>query len=152
MPRQIKFFVLSLFLIMGAPVHAGQDEIRQLAEQGDVNAQAKLASMYIMGVNGFEKDEKAASEWILKAAEQGLVEAMVMVAAMYDTGVGFKHNVDTATKWYEKAADKGHGASMAILGRNSAPKGSVGFSYKTMRLRASKQIPTEYAKRILFKK
>lgn len=151
MSKRLKLFVISLLFVLSGLVQAAQEDVLQLAEQGDVNAQAKLASSYLLGVNGFPNDEKLASEWILKAANQGLLEAMVMVAAMYDTGVGFRHNVDTATQWYEKAAAKGHGASMAILGRNPTAKGSVGFSYKTMRLQAGKQIPKEYAKRILFK-
>jgi hypothetical protein len=57
-----------------------------------------------------------------------------------------------ATQWYEKAAVKGHGASLALLGRNETAKGSVAFNYKTARLTAARQIPTEYAKKILLKK
>lgn len=121
------------------------------AEQGDALAQAKLGAVYLLGREGFEVDEQQAAAWMLKAAEQGLLEAEVVVAAMYDSGLGMSQDVKKATHWYEKAAAKGHGASLAILGKNEAPKGSVGFNYQAIRMRAAKQIPNEYAKKILLK-
>ncbi len=57
-----------------------------------------------------------------------------------------------ATQWYGKPATQGHSASMAILGKNDVAKGGIAFSYQAMRLNAAKQIPTEYAKRILLTK
>jgi TPR repeat protein len=57
-----------------------------------------------------------------------------------------------ATNWYEKAAAQGNSASMAILGKNDVAKGGIAFSYQAMRLSAAKQIPAEYAKRILLTK
>ena len=146
----IRVFILSVFLMLGFAAQA--DEVQQSAEQGEALAQAKMGARYILGRDGVEKDEKKAAEWMLKAAKQGLIEAEVVMAALYDRGLGVPHNVDTATQWYEKAAAKGHPASLAILGRNDTAKGSVAFSYKGARLSASRQIPTEYAKRILLKK
>lgn len=125
--------------------------VQILAEQGDALSQAQMGSLYLLGRNGVEVDAQKAAAWMLKAAEQGLLEAEVVVAAMYDSGLGMPQNVNKATQWYEKAAAKGHGASLAILGKNEAPKGSVGFNYQAIRLRASKQIPNEYAKKILLK-
>lgn len=145
-----RLFILSVLLMLGLAVQA--DDVQQSAEQGDALAQAKMGARYILGQEGVEKDEQKAAEWMLKAAKQGLIEAEVVMAALYDRGLGVPHNVDTATQWYEKAAAKGHPASLAILGRNETAKGSVAFSYKTARLSAARQIPTEYAKRILLKK
>ncbi len=125
--------------------------IEQSAQQGDAKAQAKLGAMYLLG-SGVEKDEQQAAEWMLKAANQGYVEAEVIVAAMYDRGLGVKNDVKMATQWYEKAAAQGNTTSMAILGKNDVAKGGVAFSYQGMRLSAAKQIPTEYAKRILLTK
>ncbi|PKM13013.1 MAG: sel1 repeat family protein [Gammaproteobacteria bacterium HGW-Gammaproteobacteria-3] len=130
------------------PAHADPLE---LAQQGDALAQAKLASLYLLGRDGYEANEKEAANWMLKAAEQGLVEAQVVVAAMYDSGLGFAHNVNKATQWYEKAAAQGHGTSLAILGRTQGTKASVAFNYQAMRLNAARQIPKEYAKRFLLK-
>jgi len=63
-----------------------------------------------------------------------------------------KNDVKMATQWYEKAAAQGHTPSLAILGRNPVAKGGVAFNYQAMRLNAAKQIPTEYAKKILLTK
>ena len=127
-------------------------ETKQKAEQGDALAQAQMGAMYQLGRNGVKKDAQQSAAWMLKAADQGLVEAEVFMAALYDRGLGVKQNVNTATQWYEKAAAQQHGTALAILGRNDAAKGSVAFSYKSMRLMASKQIPVEYSKRFLKQK
>ena len=152
------FTIFKVFLIgclMSVSVMAvaqTTEEIIQLAEQGDSLGQAKLASLYILGRNGVEIDNKLAAQWMKKAAEQGLVEAQVVIAAMYDRGMGLPGNIKTATRWYEKAANQGHGTSLAILGKNPTAKGSVSFSYQGMRLNAARSIPKEYAKRFLMKK
>jgi TPR repeat protein len=128
------------------------EPLNEAAEQGDAKAQAKLGAMYFLGHDGIEKDEIQAFEWLMKAAKQGHIEAEVMVAAMYDRGLGVPADVNAATSWYEKAAAQGHGASLAILGKNAVAKGGVAFSYQNMRLTAAKQIPAEYAKRLLLSK
>jgi len=150
--EMIRVLVLSVLLASSIAIQAVESDIQQMAEQGDAVAQAKLGAMYILGRDGVDKDEQKAAEWMLKAAKQGLIEAEVVMAALYDRGMGVPQNVDTATQWYEKAAVKGHGASLALLGRNETAKGSVAFNYKTARLTAARQIPAEYAKKILLKK
>lgn len=128
------------------------DAVRQQAEQGVALAQAKLASIYLLGRDGVEKDEPQAALWMEKAANQGLVDAQVVMGAMYDRGLGVVANRDKSNQWYEKAAAKGHGTSLAILGRNDAAQGSVQFNYQAMRLSAAKSIPNEYAKKFLINK
>jgi len=138
-----------LFLPMSAVWALDTDGIRQLAEQGNPKAQAQLASLYLLGREGIEKDEKLAAIWMQKAADQGLVDAQVVMGALYDRGIGVDADRDKATQWYEKAAAQGHGTSLAILGKNEAAKGSVQFNYQAMRLSAARSIPTEYAKKFL---
>ncbi|MDO9048593.1 MAG: tetratricopeptide repeat protein [Methylobacter sp.] len=145
-------FLLSLCPGVQAQQQSPQDDVRQLAMQGNAEAQAKLGAMYLLGRNGVEKDEQKAAEWMLKSANQGFIEAEVIMAALYDRGMGVKNDVKMATAWYEKAATQGHGPSLAILGKNAAAKGAVAFNYQAMRLSASKQIPTEYANKILLTK
>jgi uncharacterized protein len=153
--KLFRVFIFSCLISLSVSAQAEEPPalaaIQQSAGQGNVKAQAKLGAMYLLG-NGVEKDEQQAAEWMLKAANQGNVEAQVIIAAMYDRGMGVKNDVKMATKWYEKAAAQGNSASMAILGKNDVAKGSVAFSYQAMRLSAAKQIPTEYAKRILLTK
>jgi len=151
--KLIKVFIVGCLLSFSMIANAETaEEIRQSAEQGNALGQAKLASLYILGRDGVEVDNKQAAKWMGKAADQGLVEAQVTLAAMYDRGMGVPGDKKKATQWYEKAAKQGHGTSLAILGRNPAPKGSVKFSYQGMRLNAAKSIPKEYAKRFLRKK
>lgn len=145
-----KILYLCLLLLQSVAVLAQNAEgVKQSAEQGNAQAQAKLAALYLLGRDGFEKDEKLAAEWMEKAANQGLVDAQVVMAAMYDKGLGVTGDRDKATQWYEKAAAKGHATSLAILGKNDAAKGSVQFNYQAMRLNAARSIPTEYAKKFL---
>jgi len=144
--------VLLMFSVVAQAETLNADETKLKAEQGDAKAQAQLASMYLLGRNGIEKDEQQAATWFTKSAEQNFVEAEVILATLYDRGMGVAQNVETATQWYEKAAKQGHTPSKAILGQNAAPSGSVAFNYKMMRLSAAKQIPTEYANKILLSK
>ena len=143
--------LLSLSVNAQAEEPSAQALIEQSAQQGDAKSQARLGAMYLLG-SGVEKDEQKAFEWMLKAANQGHTEAEMIVAAMYDRGLGVKNDVKMATQWYEKAAAQGNTTAMAILGKNDVAKGGVAFSYQGMRLSAAKQIPTEYAKRILLTK
>lgn len=151
MYKLLKLLTLSFMLALAANVQAEQPAVQQTAEQGDAKAQAKLGAMYLLG-NGMEKNDEKAAEWLLKAAKQGYLEAQVIIAAMYDSGLGVKNDVKQATGWYEKAAAQGHTPSLALLGKNPTAKGGVAFNYQAMRLSASKQIPTEYAKKILLSK
>lgn len=152
MPKKISFTVLSLILSLSmgawAAEPASPEAVQQAANQGDAKAQAKLGAMYLLG-KGMEQDDAKAADWLLKSAKQGYIEAEVIVAALYDRGIGVKSDTKTATSWYEKAAAQGNAPSMAILGKNPVAAGGVAFSYQNMRLNAAKQIPTEYAKKIL---
>jgi TPR repeat protein len=151
----IRLFIFSCLFLLCISAQAEEPSalalIQQSAVEGDTKAQARLGAMYLLG-SGVEKDEQQAAEWMLKAAKQGNIDAEVIIAAMYDRGLGVKNDVKMATEWYEKAAAQGNTTSMAILGKNDVAKGGIAFSYQGMRLSAAKQIPTEYAKRILLTK
>lgn len=151
--KVIQTMVLSCFVMFSMNILAETfAEIQQQAEQGDALAQAQMGAMYQLGRNGVAKDPQKSAKWMLKAANQGLVEAEVFMAALYDRGLGVKHDVNIATQWYEKAAAQEYGTALAILGRNDVAKGGIAFNYKSMRIRASKQIPVEYSKRFLKQK
>ena len=146
---KILYLCLLMFMSAEAAAETMADAVKQAAAQGDALAQAKMASLYLLGREGVEKDEVQAAVWMEKAANHGLVEAEVAIAAMYDRGMGVTADRDKATAWYQKAAAQGHGTSLAILGKNEAAKGSVQFNYQALRLNAAKSIPLEYAKRFL---
>lgn len=50
------------------------EQLKQLAEQGDADAQYKVGRMYEKGI-GVTKDESMAWDWYQKAEEQGHPEA-----------------------------------------------------------------------------
>jgi tetratricopeptide (TPR) repeat protein len=80
---------------------------RKAAEQGDVNAQFSLATLYDYG-EGVTQDYKEAAKWYRKAAEQGDDGAQYNLGVMYDQGDGVTQDDKVAVKWYRKAAELGH--------------------------------------------
>jgi len=91
-------------------------EYRKLAEQGDADAQNKLAFCYYEGED-VEKDLKEALKWWTKAAEQGLAKAQNNLGEMYLYGEGTEKDLDQARKWFRKAADQGHAEAKKNLER-----------------------------------
>ena len=72
--------------------------IRLLAAQGNADAQAKLGSMYEMGL-GVPQDYKEAAKWYRLAAEQGVVLAQTQLGSMYGKGQGVPQDYKEAVKW-----------------------------------------------------
>ncbi len=165
MLKQLQLFGVFLLIIISWTVcsaeQPGFDQIKQSAEQGDALAQAKYGSIYFLGENyqlqpnarfktkqklkaisyllqGIEKNDATAAAWLLKAAQQGNADAEVFIAALYDRGIGVQQNEDKATEFYKKASNHGNEMAQAILGK-----------YARSRLTASKDIPVEYALKIL---
>ena len=62
-----------------------------LAEQGHVEAQFALGSIYFQG-KGVPKDAAEAVKWYRRAAEQGLAIAQARLGEMYFLGVGVPQN------------------------------------------------------------
>lgn len=165
MLKIMRYIVAILALTVSFSSYAGEqtgiDEIKQMAEQGDAKAQAKYGSIYFLGdkfklkpnarfktrkkyeaisylLEGISKSDEKAADWMLKAAEQGYVDAEVFMAAMYDRGMGVKQSESEATKWYKKASKQGNEMAEAVLG-----------PYARSRMTASKDVPFEYALKIL---
>ena len=80
--------------------------LREKAEQGDVDAQYELGSLYFYGTDTPE-DEKEGVVWIKKAAEQGDSLSQHTLGVAYEYGLGVAENHKDAAKWYRKAADQG---------------------------------------------
>lgn len=87
----------------------------QAAEQGHVQAQFELASMYEHDPD-IEEDMGQAVKWYLKAAEQGHVSAQSTLGYFYETGTGVEKNFEEAVMWCQKAVDKGDNESRELLG------------------------------------
>ena len=82
------------------------DELKPLAEQGDAEAQFKLAQCYDEG-RTVEKDFTKVVEWYTKAAEQGNVGAQNNLGRCYEKGKGVEKDPKKAIEWYTKAAEQG---------------------------------------------
>ncbi len=80
---------------------------RDLAEQGDSEAQFYLGILYDRGSDAIEKDDKAASAWFEKAARQGHAGAQFNLGNAYMNGRGVAQSTEQAVYWWQQAADNG---------------------------------------------
>ena len=103
---------------------AGELEtIKKAAEQGDVEAQLKLGTMYAQG-EGVPEDDTKAVYWFHQAAEQGFVKAQLYLGIMYDNGLGVAEDVTKAVHWYRLAAEQGNAEAQFELGYRETPRHS----------------------------
>lgn len=73
------------------------------AEQGNAEAQSKLAFAYIQG-RGVPQNYPEALKWYRKAAEQGYVNAQHDVGVMYQQGIGVSQDYVQAYFWLNLSA------------------------------------------------
>lgn len=92
------------------------------AREGDVEAQKRLASMYLKGQNT-RRDYDKGLEWLETAAKQGDAEAQMELADIYADGKGLApehkakyHSFVKAYKWYRQAAGSGNAEGQRRLG------------------------------------
>ena len=119
--------VLAVTLIV--PWVPGQDpdriaEIRRRAEQGDVDTQFTLGTLYsfsqILFANGGrvgpESDPAEAAKWYRLAAGQGHAIAQNNLGGMYAYGRGVPQDDAEAVRWYRQAAAQGEAEAQYNLG------------------------------------
>lgn len=92
------------------------EKLKSLAEQGDGDAQYKLATCYDMGRGGITQNYQEALKWYRKAANQGIAGAQANLGRMYDDGKGVPKNYQEAVKWYKMASDNGDAVGQNNLG------------------------------------
>jgi formylglycine-generating enzyme required for sulfatase activity len=90
-------------------------ELRSMAEQGVVSAQARLGVMYAEG-EGVPQDHAEAGKWLRKAAEQGYAEAQSNLGVLYGKVLGVPRDYAEAVKWWRKAANQGFADAQFFLG------------------------------------
>ena len=86
------------------------------ADQGNVEAQKALASMYYGG-KGVNPDYAETLKWNRKAADQGDAEAQKRLGLMYYNGIGVTEDLAEATNWYRKSSDQGDTDARVLLER-----------------------------------
>ena len=105
----VSFDLSSIPFVVGVKACIGKEmeNLRELAEQGNVSAQYQLAAMYNVG-KGLDKDFNEAFHWFKKAAEEGHVESQYELAIMYYNAKGTQKSPDEARSWYRRAAEQGY--------------------------------------------
>lgn len=84
------------------------EEYLEKAQNGDVDAQFKIAWAYDQG-EGIEQNYVEANKWWLKAAEQGSRVAQYNIAQNLRNARGIEvSDYETAFKWYLESANKGY--------------------------------------------
>tara|TARA_B100001123_G_scaffold451141_1_gene627540 strand:+ start:50493 stop:51167 length:675 start_codon:yes stop_codon:yes gene_type:complete len=90
-------------------------DLRQLAEQGNVEAQMSLGTIYQFG-DGVRQDQTEAFKWYLRAAKRGDPRAQSNIGSMYSTGEGVPRDYAKSVQWYRKAAKQGNSSAQFNLG------------------------------------
>jgi TPR repeat protein len=91
------------------------NKIRSLAEQGNAEAQRKLARLYWFG-KGVDENEKEAVKWFEKAAKQGDAISQTRLGLILWKSGGKKGK---AIEWFEKSAEQGEKHAQLYLGEIS---------------------------------
>ena len=101
------------------------EQLRELAGQGNADAQYRLGDCYYYGWGVVNKDEAEAVKWYNKAAEQGNVTAQYQLGECYYYGDGVNKDYAEAVKWYSKAAKQGSGYAVVKRLRELAEHGNA---------------------------
>lgn len=89
--------------------------LQSMAEQGDSDAQVRLAQAFVAGT-GESRDAVKAVEWFQKAAELGNAAAQSSLADMLAQGMGTTQDFAQAINWWRKAAEQGYATAQCNLG------------------------------------
>ena len=85
---------------------------RQLANQGNANAQNLLGIIYENG-RGIPRSYLEAAKWYRKAADQGDANAQYNLGVMYGTGQSVPQDFVLAHMWFNLAAKQGDSTARA---------------------------------------
>lgn len=98
--------------------HLGEplENLKHLAQSGDIASQVKLAIAYEHGEN-ILKDEQKAIQWYCKAALKNSTDAQVNLAWMLMNARGVKKDEAQAAYWFKKAAHSGDTYAQKMLPR-----------------------------------
>ena len=97
-----------------APAQLDAQAERALAEQGDIDAQGRLASEHYYG-SGAAQDFSEALRWARLAAYQGSAVGQGILASAYNTGRGVEQDYEEALRWARLAAEQGDPAGQTVL-------------------------------------
>lgn len=90
-------------------------DVRKKAEQGDIDAQYRLAQMYFRGEK-VPQDYSKAFQWAEKAARQNHKGAQNYLGRMYFSGLGVLQDYSSALHWFSKSAQQGNAEAQHNMG------------------------------------
>jgi TPR repeat protein len=90
-------------------------QMRELADNGDLESQYQLALMHARG-DQVGKNLELAAAWCLKAANGGHAEAQCHLGLIYRLGLGVPMNGAEAVRWTRLSAEQGVAAAQYSLG------------------------------------
>ena len=107
----IKQLLIATILLLSSAAYGQTDsdveDIRRMAEQGDVDAQTTLGILYDYG-NSVPENDAEAVKWYRLAAEQGNALAQSNLGSKYARGEGVPENYLTAYVWMSVSAAQGN--------------------------------------------
>lgn len=108
MGKKIKTILLFVVLIISCllTTSCGKNEdtknLKESAENGNKEAQLKIAEYYSNGSNGFQKNQQEAFKWCEMSAKQGYSPAELTLSLYYDRATGVGQDKNEAKKWLKK--------------------------------------------------
>ncbi len=113
--KRILFFIFVFFFLIVSSWASNFEETKKKAEQGDSDAQYRLAMMYGQGQN-VGIDITRAIYWLTEAANQENPDAQFLFGFIYLTGDEVEKDYEKAFHWLSKAAEKGVFKAQLYLG------------------------------------
>ncbi|WP_455375022.1 SEL1-like repeat protein [Kaarinaea lacus] len=77
------------------------------AQKGNANAQYQVATAYLNGKMGLQKNQESALIWLERAAKNNHKDAQYLLGSLYYNGNPVKRNLETAKFWLNKSAKSG---------------------------------------------
>ena len=93
--------------------------LRQAAEQGDADAQFRVAEHYYKSYEeccGDKEDLEEAVKWYQEAAGRGDARAQFEIGWLYQSGEGVEEDHGKAVEWYCLSAEQGYAKAQYWLG------------------------------------
>ncbi|KAF9908003.1 hypothetical protein EC991_010351 [Linnemannia zychae] len=91
------------------------ERLKDDAEEGSIDAQMELATIYANG-QGVPQDYREASVWYFEAVKAGHIGARVKMGWLYENGLGVIQDYQMALEFYQKAAEHNDPEGQTCIG------------------------------------
>lgn len=98
----------------GSPIHRAKKE--KAYKDAEIDEIIDDCFNYLVGADGYEKDEKFAFKLAEMAAKKDSPEGMYLLSQCYCNGAGVKQDYKKAFKWAQSSANTGYSAGQYFLG------------------------------------